>query len=800
MNTANNPNSGLNSLLASDLAPSSEYNWSKIYSAASANGSFRGEKLTIGGTGNVYTAGRLIGTADFDPGAGSFELTSVNQTVGDGCIGKLKQDGTFAWAKQFRGVDGNSSAIITSIAVDLNGNTYSTGQLTGSVDFGGATLNAQNGARFITKLDAGGNLVWAKQIGGNSTPGESADANLVADRDGNIYITGGYSGTIDLDANGGVSNVSGGGTFATKWNTNGDYIWGKQVDANMVPSAGITIVEGGITYIAGSAANGLSSVIKLNADGSTAWSRQYNLGVANGMQGLDIDAAGNVYAIGYYTNTVDFDPSAGIANRTVFNSGVNFDVDIFVTKLNADGSFSWVKQLPTRLDGATNALRNGALKIEVNDAGNAYVAGVGELPFLSKLAVNNGSVVWTKELTSAPIDLGFDPAGNLVLTAALNGTVDLNPSEAGVAQATGSNTNYVLQLKDAAGIRTPDLLLRNRQTGEIKLWDLVQGNRLNQETVLRYGSSYGAQAGQAVTGFAGWTLAASGDFNADGMTDFVWQNLPARRVVIGYMGNNGTLNYADFLKLRGDYFDTTSDWVVSGAADMNGDGHVDLVVRNAAADFSGVWLLNGVDTQLVGARAFAYADGTLVKTGSTNVAIAGLGDFDGDGKVDILHRWANTDFTAIWAMDGTTMKSARFIAATSGAPRPSFQVQVSAIGDLNGDGVSDILFRDGVTGRNYLWTQAKSTGNYAAFNQTELPVLPSNWRISGGADFNQDGTTDLILHDPLSDQVVVWAMKNGAVDLVPSLNGTDFIKTRQNVIAKPGSAAWGIESIGRFAL
>jgi hypothetical protein len=800
MNTAISPNSGLSSLLAADLAPSSEYNWSKIYSASSANGAFRGDKVTIGATGNVYTAGRLIGTADFDPGAGSFELTSMNQTVGDGCIGKLKQDGTFAWAKQFKGVDGNSNATITSIAVDVNGNTYSTGQLTGAVDFGGTTLNAQNGARFITKLDAGGNLVWAKQIGGNSAPGESADANLVADRDGNIYLTGGYSGTIDLDANGGVNNVTGGGTFATKWNTNGDYIWGKQVDANMLPSAGITIVEGGMTYIAGTAANGLASIIKLNADGSTAWSRQYNLGVANGLQGLDIDAAGNAYAIGYYTNTVDFDPGAGTANRTVFNSGLTFDTDIFVTKLNADGSFGWVKQLPTRLDGAANALRNGSLKIEVNDAGNAYIAGISELPFLSKLAANNGQVVWTKELTGAPIDLGFDPAGNLVLLGALNGSVDLNPSEAGVAQVSGTNTSYILQLNDAAGVRTPDLLLRNSQTGELKLWDLALGNRLNKETVLRYGSSYGARAGQAVN-LTGWTLAASGDFNADGITDFVWQNLPARRALIGYMGNNGTLNYLDFLKLRGDYFDTTSDWVISGAADMNSDGHVDLVVRNSAADFSGVWLLNGVDTQLIGTRAFTYADGSLVKMNSTNVSIAGLGDFDGDGKVDILHRWANTDFTSIWAMDGVVIKGRdRFISSTSSAPRPAFQAKVSAIGDFNADGNSDILFRDSVTGRNLLWTQAKGTGNYAVFNQSELPALPTNWRINGGADFNRDGTTDLILHDPISDQVVVWSMKNGAVDLVPAQNGTDFIKTAQNVIAKPGGAAWGIESIGRLAI
>jgi FG-GAP-like repeat/Beta-propeller repeat len=809
MDLTTNPAPGLTSLAAADLAPTNEYSWVKTYSNASSAGSFTGEKMTVGGTGNVYTAGRLIGTADFDPGAGTENLTSFNQTVGDGCIGKLKQDGTFAWAKQFQGLsyqDGtgatrnDSSAIITSIAVDSNGNTYTTGQLTGVVDFdpndGVVTLDGRNGGRFVTKLDAGGNFVWAKQLNVNTAAGESADANLVADQNGNIYLTGGYTGTLDLDPNGGTINVSGGGTFATKWSTDGNAQWGVQVAANILPTAGITIADGGITYIAGSGANGASSITKVNADGAIAWNRQYNFGVNDALQGLDVDAAGNVYAIGYFVNTVDFDPNAGVFNLSVPSRGTVFDTEIFVTKLNADGSFGWARQIPTRYDGAVNGLRNGSLKIDVSDAGNAYVSGVSESPFLSKLNTN-GNFVWTKELPTLPTDLGFDPAGNILTIGLLNGTVDFDLSEVGSALTTGTNSTYALQLKDVAGFRTPDLLLRNSQTGAIKVWDLTLSNRQNQETVVRYGSGYGAQAGQAVIFGTDWQLATTGDFNNDGISDFVWQNQAASLVVVWYMGNNGVLNNADFLKFGGQYLTVAKDWVIGASADINGDGNLDLIVRNSKVDASGAWLMNGRDNNLAGLVTVNDAAGNLVRTGSANVEIAGVGDFDKDGKIDIVHRWQGSNLTAIWKMDRTTFSGARFIFGLNTTETPRTDYEISAIGDFNGDGAADIVFRNQALARTLLWTETNIGGNYGAFSQTELPGLGTTWRIGGSGDFNRDGTADLILREPVSDQVLLWAMKDSAVQPIAP-GGTDFIKNVQNVIVKPGGAAWEVEAIGQL--
>jgi FG-GAP-like repeat len=1063
-----------------DLPPSSpqrpEFNWAKLYPAsASSSGAFTGDKVTIGGTGNVYTAGRLLGTADFDPGPGIYELTSFSKSLGDACIGKVKADGSFAWAKQFQGVSytdaaglskNDSGAIITSIAVDTNGNTYTTGNLTGVVDFdpgeGVSTLDSRNGGRFFTKLDAGGNFVWTKQLAGST--GESAGRNLAVDAAGDIFLTGGYSGTIDLDPNEGVNNLTGGGTYAAKWSSDGSFQWAKQVDANILPTAGISVSNGGNTYVAGTGANGLSSITQLNQDGSIAWNRTYNFGLNNAVQGIDVDAAGNAYAIGYFVNTVDFDPSAAVFNLSVPQNGAPFNAEIFLTKLNADGSFGWAKQIPTRYDGAVNALRDGSLKIDVSDAGNVYVSGFSEAAFLNKYDTN-GTLAWTKGLPGTLSDLGFDAAGNLIATGALNGRADLDLSEGGTFFTSGSsssstntdgtttsssstvtfqsrtiggvrtqesishnlvggdvtlqtgqnaakavrygagfgaalagqavlvgadwkvattgdfnkdgiadivwqnasanlvsiwfmdangninnsdflkqggqplsagfaqgwtiggaadinndgaldlvvrngqadasgawllngiNTNlvganafvnaagglfqtgssnvsilgvgdfnsdgkadilhrnasglisvwelngftvksassitdatgtalagtaydfnkvadfnanrgtYSFQIQDTAGQRTPDLLLRNAATGAVKMWDMSQVNRLNSENTVRYGSGFGtALAGQAVFVSADWKVATTGDFNNDGITDVVWQNDTANEVSIWFMNSNGVLNNSDYLRLGGQKVGAgfTGGWSIGGAADMNGDGKLDLVVRNRQADATGAWLMNGVDTNLFGGAAFTNADGTLFRTGSTNTTIAGIGDFNGDGKIDILHRFngISTYQATIWELNGFTVKSALSIgtnaltAPGSIAPDSSYEI---TIGDFNGDNLDDIVWRSTTANKTLLWTKAAgANGANANFTQTVLTGLATPGLIGGRADFNGDGTDDLILSDPNLGNILLWNMQNGVVQPVGPAS-TDYVKTLENTFAKTGGSAWKVEAVGQFA-
>ena len=78
--------------------------------------------------------------------------------------------------------------------------------------------------------------------------------------------------------------------------------------------------------------------------------------------------------------------------------------------------------------------------------------------------------------------------------------------------------------------------------------------------------------------------------------------------------------------------------------------------------------------------------------------IVGVGDFNGDGKPDILWRNTSTGADVVWYMNGATMTS---YAALSAVTDQTWTIV--GVGDLNGDGKPDILWRNTSTGANVVW-------------------------------------------------------------------------------------------------
>ncbi len=176
-----------------------------------------GEGITVDGSGNVYTTGDFRGTVDFDPGSGTFNLTSGNR---DMYISKLDIDGNFVWAKTTSAVNPGGAEGF-GIAVDGSGNVYTHGQFNGSVDFdpGPETFNldASGGGSdydiFISKLDSSGNFVWAKAFDAPVLANIEVRDIVVNNSAGNVYGTGIVSGTIDFDPGEDVFNLSGSMSF-----------------------------------------------------------------------------------------------------------------------------------------------------------------------------------------------------------------------------------------------------------------------------------------------------------------------------------------------------------------------------------------------------------------------------------------------------------------------------------------------------------------------------------------------------------------------------------------------------------
>jgi hypothetical protein len=345
-----------------------------------------GFAIATDASGNAYTTGYFSGTADFDPGAGTFTLTASGSN--DIFISKLDINGNFVWAKK---IGGTSNDIGRSIAIDGAGNINVTGSFQGSVDFdpnAGVTNLTSAGSNdiFIVKLTPAGNLVWAKNIGGaNDDKGQS----ITADASGNVFTTGYFSGTADFDPAATTFTMNGLGgqesVFISKLDASGNFIWAKQFNGTtgspQVFGNGISLDGSGNVYVGGSftgtidfdpsaststitAINMDIFIVKLDGSGNLVWVK--TMGGASGSNtanSIAVDASNNVYATGYFDQTTDFDPSASTFNLTS-TSGV----DIFVLKLDGSGNFTWAKKM-----GSTSG--DQGKSIAVSSTGDVYTTG-----------------------------------------------------------------------------------------------------------------------------------------------------------------------------------------------------------------------------------------------------------------------------------------------------------------------------------------------------------------------------------------------------------------------------------------
>src|SRR3990172_9145046 len=164
--------------------------------------------VAVDGSGAVYVTGSFNGTADFDPGGGTLNLTSAGFT--DVFVSKLDAAGGLVWARQLGGTDNDYGSGVT---VDGSGTVYVTGTFYGTADFdpGESTFNRTSAGSsdvFVSKLDAAGDLVSPRQLGGTD---DDRGLGVAVDGSGNVYVTGLFSATADFDPGGGISNLTSAG-------------------------------------------------------------------------------------------------------------------------------------------------------------------------------------------------------------------------------------------------------------------------------------------------------------------------------------------------------------------------------------------------------------------------------------------------------------------------------------------------------------------------------------------------------------------------------------------------------------
>ncbi len=156
--------------------------------------------IAIDGSGNVYTTGTFTGEGNFNGGSGTFNLTSSNEgSDTNAYVSKLNSSGQFVFAVDLGA--GSSDVAAHGIAVDANGNIYTTGSFSGTGNFAGATgtddlTSSTQGAdtnAYLSKLNSSGQYVYALDLGAGSP--DAVGYAVTVDLQGNVYTTGTFMGT-----------------------------------------------------------------------------------------------------------------------------------------------------------------------------------------------------------------------------------------------------------------------------------------------------------------------------------------------------------------------------------------------------------------------------------------------------------------------------------------------------------------------------------------------------------------------------------------------------------------------------
>ena len=157
--------------------------------------------------------------------------------------------------------------------------------------------------------------------------------------------------------------------------------------------------------------------------------------------------------------------------------------------------------------------------------------------------------------------------------------------------------------------------------------------------------------GNVVAPNASWSVAGIGDFNGDDNSDLLWRN--QNGTLVDWSLNGSQITSAQDVTFQGSPAAPNSSWNVAGIGDFNGDGKSDILWRNTNGTVA-EWTMNG--SQVTSGRDVTFQGNVLAPNATWSVA--GIGDFDGDGKSDVL--WRNTDGTlAEWTMNGSQSPPAR---------------------------------------------------------------------------------------------------------------------------------------------
>jgi hypothetical protein len=325
--------------------------------------------------------------------------------------------------------------------------------------------------------------------------------------------------------------------------------------------------------------------------------------------------------------------------------------------------------------------------------------------------------------------------------------------EGGVQLATGFRFALNNNTGDFNGDHRDDILWRS-DTGALSNW-LGQANGgffINDANALSFvGGNY-------------WQIVGVGDFNGDARHDILWRNSD------GMISNwLGTLAGGFVINDANAAYDLDAGWQVVGIGNFLTSQRDELLLRDAAGHLQ----LLGT-TSAGGFQAVAMSPSNA----TTDWQVIGTADFNGDGLGDILWR-RNDGLFSNWLNVGGGAWQPNDAAAQAFV---ATEWDIVATGDFNGDGRDDILWRSS-SGALSNWL-ARPDGGFEGNDQNALVDVPIAWQVAGVGDFNGDGRDDILWRHGDTGMLSDWLGQNTGGFLINDQNAAANVPLEWAVMAQ----------------
>lgn len=450
--------------------------WSKNIGALSnINVPNNYNKINLDSANNIFVTGTYSLSSDFDPSTNTNTLTPLGSS---GFISKYDTNGNYLWAKNI----GTNGTNVVSSCLDPFGNLYVIGSFSDtSIDIdpsaGIFTLNSTDGKNFFSAFDTNGNFIYAN-------PCNAVNNSIVVDSNYDINLSGDFSGYKDLDATANTDYFYSQTTnaFFSKYANYGfSYLFSKQLGNKALGSTtnfvGVDAQHNiyragnfGQTIDLDPSANTVNIncvsnssdifIAKYNPNGGYIWGKTITGTQAKFITAMNIDPNGNMYIAGYFSGTVDFDPSANTAESTAtFNTDTAF-YNLFIAKYDSNGNFQWVKNMSGYIfpikkivfDANDNfyfqgTYYNDVVDIDPSPSNSIYLTPTGTRDTYFVKYDPQGNLIWAKTINCEDVNsIHFSYRGDFVLqedylylTGWMFGTCDFDPSNSSINNLTAAN-------------------------------------------------------------------------------------------------------------------------------------------------------------------------------------------------------------------------------------------------------------------------------------------------------------------------------------------------------------------------